>query len=99
MLHGPAKRREIARSVLPSTRRKSARDDLNVVRRRNRRVIKQDRHVIARAGNAGATIENFDETRANLVAYPNADIRYVVARRRDGDKLGSLLRWGTPEPS
>jgi hypothetical protein len=93
MLHGPAKRREIARSVLPSTRRQSARDDLASLRRRNRRTIRRDLNVIARPARAEAVVDDFDGTPADLRCYPDSDIRYAVERRRDGDKLGPLFRW------
>lgn len=93
MLHGPAKRREIARSVLPSTHRKSARDDLATLRRRNRRTVRQDLHVIARPGRASAVVDDFDGDSADLRSYPDAEIRLAVRDRRDGDKLGPLLRW------
>ena len=93
MLHGPAKRREIARSVLPSTHRRSARDDLASLRRRNRRTIRQDLHIIARPARADAVVEDYDGNPADLRSYPNADIGYAVRRRRNGDKLGPLFRW------
>ncbi len=94
MFHGPLKRREIARSVLPSTRRKFARHHLAALRRRNRRAIGRDLRAIARASRSAAVVDVFDDALVDLRAYPDSDIGMAVWNRRDGDKLGPLLRWG-----
>ena len=93
MLHGPEKRREIGRSVLPSTRRKGARDDLAALRRSNRRAVRQDLRAIATPRRRDGLVEALDNLAADLRRYPNADIRYTVSYRRGGDKLGALFRW------
>jgi hypothetical protein len=91
---GAAKRRDIARSVLPSTCRKRAHEDLAALRRQSRRSVRQNLAAIVRPGGEDAVLDAFDGTAADLRSYPDAQIRLAVFERRGGDKLGPLLRWG-----
>jgi hypothetical protein len=84
MTHGPAKRRDIARSVLPSTRRAAARHELARLKRAARRRLRQEL----------AHLDRDDLVdRVDPRGYPTREIRDVVWDRRLGDKLGPLLRW------
>lgn len=85
MIHGPEKRRDIARSVLPSTRRRSARYYKNHAHRAVR----------ARVRDMLAT-ENWDDGDLSLDAQRYGSYRGVkeaVYERRMADKLGPIMRW------
>jgi hypothetical protein len=86
------KARDISRSVLPSTARRSARKELTSIRRRTRRAAA----VAARSAVAGCVCEE-------AAVCPQCDpwtpslsgrVRDAVVDRRAADKLGPLLRWG-----
>lgn len=94
MTHGPAKRRDIARSVLPSTQRGTARHDLADLKRQARRAVRQDLRAIAAPAAAGDVVDEYDAAPFDPRRYPGADIRLAVDQRRGGDKLGPLIRWG-----
>lgn len=93
MTYGPAKRRDIARSVLPSTSRLGARQDLAGIKRRARRNLRRDLHTIAHPGAAGPVLDAWDAAPIGPATYPSGEIRSAVWRRRSSDKLGPLLRW------
>jgi hypothetical protein len=93
MTHGPAKRRDIARSVLPSTARKAARRKLAAVKRKNRRAVRSDLRSIGRPRRAEPVVAEYDGAPFNPAAYPDAEINRTVRRRRDADKLGPVFRW------
>jgi hypothetical protein len=93
MTYGPAKRRDIARSVLPSTDRKAARRKLAAVKRRSRRAVRSDLRSISRARRAEPVVVEYDGARFDPRSYPDAEIRRAVRRRRSGDKLGPIVRW------
>lgn len=85
-MYGKAKERDMIRSVLPSTRRKGAREDLAIIKRNARRSSRQSLHVIA------LDHEAWDET-PEVYDYPDTEIRYAMYERRDGDKISALQRW------
>jgi hypothetical protein len=93
MTHGPAKRRDIARSVLPSTDRKAARRKLAAVKRKSRRAVRSDLRSIGRPSRAEPVVAEYDGAPFDPAAYPDAEINRTVRRRRDADKLGPVFRW------
>jgi len=87
MFYGDEKRREMARSILPSTRRKSARYELREVKQRNRHQIRQALRKVLRD-------EEFEaDDDVDLFYYPDEKISYIVSERRAADKLGHFEKW------
>src|SRR5262249_8062663 len=93
MTYGPAKRRDIARSVLPSTNRQRARRELAVAKRRARRLVRKDLAGLTRVPGAADVVDAYDEARFDPLATAARSVRYAVADRRLDDKLGPLERW------
>lgn len=98
MYYGDEKVRQMARSILSSTRRKGARDDLRIIKKRSRSRIRQElRHVLR-----DEDYEADDDV--DLLYYPDEQIRRVVWERRAADKLAHFERWAIevtrdiPEP-
>jgi hypothetical protein len=90
------KRRDMARSILPSKNREPARAALAEVKRANRRAIA---HELGRfAGqrvlldDVADDLDDWDE-RTDLGRYPYVEIHANVRWRRDGDKLNHFIRW------
>lgn len=92
-IYGEAKKRDICRSVLPSTKRKGARLDLQQIKQRNRSKVRRELRQIAQPQAADEVVANYDEASYDLNHYPYEDIRSAVYDRREGDKLGALTRW------
>ena len=90
MLHGPAKRHQMARSILPSRARRSAREDLRSIHRRHRSAVAQRlrRDIAVRHAEPDDLFDLGDHTR-----YPDHEIRDVVRARRDADTLNHFERW------
>jgi len=93
------KRRDMARSILPSTNRKPARNAITRTKRAHRRAIRHDLSVLGRPHLAATPIgiddpsgDGWDE-RVDLRRYPSAEIRDTVRWRRGGDKLNHFIRW------
>jgi hypothetical protein len=82
------KRRDMARSILPSTSRESAKD-IARVKRANRRRIAQHLHV------ANGVPDDWDDAldAVDLRAYPDIEIGQYVLWRRSADKLHHFERW------
>lgn len=94
MLYGQDKAREIARSVLPSTRRRSARQDAARLKRSTRRLARRSLRDWASHTDPyeyEGHIYDYDEP-SPCHAYWGT-IKNVMWERRNGDKLGALLRW------
>lgn len=84
MIFGDQKSRDMARSILPSRRRKRARDDRASLHRSARRVTRHAvRQLDVDAWDDGVDFE--DDTWR--------DIRFVVSSRRSADKLNHFQRW------
>ena len=90
------KRRDMARSILPSKNREAARQALCSAKRANRRVVAQQLQSLVGVAGADpsqpATYENWDE-RGDARQYADAEISWTVRRRRSGDKLAHFIRW------
>jgi hypothetical protein len=82
------KRRDMARSILPSTSR-SARGDITALKRRNRRLVAR------RLSVSGGPPDDWDDhlDAFDERAYPDAEINQVVGWRRAADKLNHFERW------
>lgn len=102
-VYGSEKRRQMARSILPSTRRSSAADQA-AIRRRHRRHVRQDLAVLA--GRSSAAFFDDDGTLrpvrrprdvpgdlGDRLRWPQREIRSLVYDRRNGDKLNHFIRW------
>lgn len=83
---GEEKRRDMSRSVLPSTRRKGARAD------------KRHQHHMVRSRVRDLIAKGDWDNEADLVLdaqrhKPYQGIKVVVRERRDGDNIGPIMRW------
>ncbi len=88
MVYGEEKARDMARSLLPSTRRKAARKHRTGVHREARRTARLE---VARFERDP---EAFDGAPGPEGA-PEQEIRYMVQQRRWGDKVHPFIRWAT----
>ncbi|HEV2361392.1 MAG TPA: hypothetical protein VGS21_06805 [Acidimicrobiales bacterium] len=84
------KRRDMARSVLPSTKRRRAAAGLALVRRRHRRSIHQQLARLSGPLDVAAVLE-FDLGVDDK--FPNHLIHDEVLDRRSFDKVAPLIRW------
>lgn len=94
-IYGEAKQRNMIRSVLPSTHRKGARDDIACAKRRSRSRVNQS--LRAYRGAASEVIDNYDEWGDDLTVYPDREISDVVWDRRAADKTHPLERWAAAQ--
>ena len=91
MLYGKAKRRQMARSLLPSTRRATAARDLAGLRRGGRRRIRQQLGGLT--GEADPVAARWTDSAFDWRAWPEEEIKEAMWARRGHDKLGPFLRW------
>lgn len=82
------KARDMARSVLPSTRRKGAREDRSLMHHAERARVRRELHRMRAVGDP-------DDYDGDLGHGSNArrDMAYMVQRRRRADKIGPLIHW------
>lgn len=90
-IYGEAKRRDMIRSILPSTRRKGAREDLAHIKRSARTATKQALHNFR--GSSTDAIDLYEYGNDDLEHYPDARIKDAVWDRREGDKVRPIMRW------
>lgn len=83
-----SKDRDMARSILPSRHRRTARAAKARIKRAHRRSVARDLEAAARLRD----LHEWDDD-ADLRRRPSADIRRVVQGRRAGDKLHHFERW------
>lgn len=90
MQYGDQKLRDMARSVLPSTRRKNAKAEKQQVARKNRRQINRDcKASISYEDYLDCPAENHKiDTRKKNDSYT-----YLLSNRRSADKVGPLIHW------
>lgn len=87
MYYGDEKKRQMARSVLPSKRRNSSKCILKAIRRNKRREARQELRLIVAE-------ENFGEfTERDIYRDENIDLYRAVQDRRDADKLTHFMTW------
>lgn len=91
MLHGPAKRRQMARSILPSRARKEARARLRLIHRAYRRRVAQRLNADRRRLGTVDVDELFDL--GESTRSPDRAVREVVLDRRLADTLNHFERW------
>jgi hypothetical protein len=91
MLYGNAKRRQMARSLLPSTARRGAAEDLAGIRRAGRRQVAQHLHGLS--GPAARVADRWDDAAFDGRRWPQRRIKEAVWDRRAHDKVGSFQRW------
>ena len=91
MLYGTNKRRQMARTILPSTSRRVSAHELTRIRRAHRHQVNQRLQVCGGRGLADFAEEPVDL--ADAEAYPDHEIRDAVRTRRSGDKVAPLIRW------
>lgn len=84
-IYGEEKRLQMARSILPSRARKSARSRKTQYKRQNRRKINM---LCQAAARDWEVVED-----AHFHEYPDHQIAMVVGDRRDADKLNHFERW------
>ena len=92
MLYGEEKRRQMARSILPSTRDKGSRDDLRLIARAHRSRSRAALRTL-RFGCDDELEDQLDIALADAAAVRRRDIKETVFERRLGDKLGPVMRW------
>lgn len=105
MLYGADKRRQMARSILPSTRRQSAAKELAWIRRSHRHAVHRNLAALRgfavrgplapAAGSHGDRLADVDDLAdlGDATAWPHRRIAEAVLLRRFGDKIGPLVRW------
>jgi hypothetical protein len=84
------KRRDMSRSVLPSTRRRAAAKDLAGVRRSHRREVRKQLRTFVDPMRVD-DLEFHDLS--DYHRYPTRATREVVFARRNADKVAPLMRW------
>lgn len=90
-IYGEAKKRNMARSILPSTARKGAREDLAQAKRSARSKVNQS---LSRfKGYADEVVDLYDEDSDDLEFYPDHRISEIMWERRASDKVGPVQRW------
>lgn len=93
MIYGDEKARNMARSILPSKRRRGARMDKQALKRRNRHAVRQNLHDWKRHADPleyeGHIRDYYSEPRG----WGNDNIHMIVQERRDADKLAAMQRW------
>lgn len=92
-IYGEQKKRQIARSVLPSRRANGARNDLRNIKQRARSNMRQELRVVGRDAYSEDVIDSYDESNFDWEFYPYTEIRYAVYDRQNGDNLSALMRW------
>jgi hypothetical protein len=97
MLHGPAKRRQMARSILPSRARKEARARLRLIHRAYRRRVAQRLDADRRRLGTVDVDELFDL--GESTRSPDRAVREVVLDRRLADTLNHFERWAVQSPA
>lgn len=100
MLYGDNKRRQMARSILPSKRRKNSRYDLRVIARAHRRSEREALRALSKAlrerSEGSLDQEHVDVMEASLARATDVRrhaVRYSVGERREADKVSPLIRW------
>jgi hypothetical protein len=93
MTYGKSKQRDMVRSILPSSSRGTARDMLNVARRKQRRRIDQALQKY-RDQYADVAEEIYYGSSYDYHGYDNGDTIDAMWRRREADKVAPLMRWG-----
>lgn len=95
MYYGDEKRRQMVRSILPSTRRRSAKAKLRLVKKSNRAFVRKELR---------AAVLDPDRLDDVDLRYPYTEIRDAVQERQAADKLNHFERWAVtvtahiPEP-
>ncbi len=95
MYYGPEKARQMARSILPSTRRKGARESATLLKRatrRNARASLRDWATYTDPWAYEGHIFDYDEPGCGGGGF-HEDIKQIMWDRRLGDKLGAFLWW------
>lgn len=85
------KQRDIARSVLPSKNRKTARSRAATIKRHNRRSTRNTLHVWAKFDDA-LDFEGFTHDTNRSTHYDDI-ITMAMWERRNADKLGPIMHW------
>lgn len=85
MIYGENKARQMARSILPSTRRKAARENLRAIKQSHRALVRRE---LRRLDEENEPRDCFDPR-----GYPTGKIAYEVRERQNADKLGHFEKW------
>jgi hypothetical protein len=96
MLYGEEKVRSMARSILPATNRRSARQTAERIKRRNRRNTRQTLHMWKRCVDPlefEGHIVDYGEPDKHNGWSDEGTIKQAMWARRDADKLNSMIRW------
>lgn len=88
MYYGDEKALQMSRSLLPSTARKSAREEKKIIARRKRRKVKQALHKIK-------CEEDYYEENLDFDYQYDAkwERSYMVRERQSADKIGPFINW------
>lgn len=96
MMYGEEKFKEMARSILPSTARKGARENLKAIRRNGRRTVNM------RLRQIRSCDDYYDDDEFDYDFYPqratpsgHEGICSIVNDRRDADNIAGMLHWAT----
>lgn len=85
MIYGNDKAREMARSILPSSRRKASRENLRAIKQRHRALVRRELRLL---DDEHEPRESFDPR-----GYPMGAIRREVRERQEADKLHHFEKW------
>ncbi|RKG91747.1 hypothetical protein [Corallococcus terminator] len=88
MIYADEKVRQMARSLLPSTGRKEARESRASVHRAARHESRRELATWLRAGDLDADVPD-------CAPWRGPEIRQVKCSRREGDKVNPFIRWAT----
>ena len=83
-MYGANKVRNMARSVLPSKKRKTSKENITAVKRHGRRVLRQQ---------IASVHDDWDDVESDLTSYPIKEIRTKVFERREADNVSAIMRW------
>jgi len=93
VLYGESKRRQMARSILPSTSRREARKDLGRLRRRSRRRSHQELGSLTVCADVPEVLRAWEDAGFDPRRWDQRSIKEVVWERRLWDKVAPFLRW------
>jgi len=89
--YGEAKKRDMARSILPCTARKTFRELIAGEKRASRSRVNQELSLLR--GPAKDVAELYEDSATDYNQYPNREINSLVWERRECDKVAPVMKW------
>lgn len=85
MIYGKEKVRQMARSILPSRRGRTAKENLRAIEQRHRAMVKRELRLIDEVGEPRDCFDPHCD--------PQYEVAFEVRERRDADKLSHFEKW------